>query len=380
MKSPFKYLLPMIAAGLLVFAIFFVNGQNRASPPVKPATSPPQSPFDYTVAGAGLVEARAENVEIGSPTPGVVTKVFVAVDQTVAAGEPLFQLDDRMLQAELKNRQASLAASKADLTRLENSPQPEELRMTRARLEEAQANLLNTQDQYNRMKDLFNRKVETAESLMNRQQLLHMAEAQVDRAQAEYDMGERGAWKYDLDVSKAAIARAEAQLEQVQIELDRLTIRALVPGRVLQVNVHPGEFVGAPPGEALIVLGDIEQLHVRVDIDENDIPRFTPGAVGIAMVRGQPGVEFPLKFVRVDPYVIPKRSLTGDNTERVDTRVLQVIYAIDTGGKPLFVGQQLDVYLKAPQGGLGTPSATAVPATRETGETKNVMKPIKGGS
>ena len=45
--------------------------------------------------------------------------------------------------------------------------------------------------------------------------------------------------------------------------------------------------------------------------------------------------------------MIPKKSLTGDNTERVDTRVLQVIYAIDAGDKRLFVGQQVDVFIDA---------------------------------
>jgi hypothetical protein len=69
-----------------------------------------------------------------------------------------------------------------------------------------------------------------------------------------------------------------------------------------------------------------------------------------ATLKGQPGGDFfPLRFVRIEPYVVPKKSLTGDNTERVDTRVLQVIYAVDTQGKRLFVGQQLDVFIDATQ-------------------------------
>jgi hypothetical protein len=95
------------------------------------------------------------------------------------------------------------------------------------------------------------------------------------------------------------------------------------------------------------VLGNVTQLHVRVDIDEYDIPRFVTDAPARATLKGQPDEWFPLKFVRVEPYVIPKKSLTGDNTERVDVRVLQVIYAIDTKGKRLFVGQQLDVFVDA---------------------------------
>ncbi|MCC7476485.1 MAG: HlyD family efflux transporter periplasmic adaptor subunit [Pirellulales bacterium] len=174
---------------------------------------------------------------------------------------------------------------------------------------------------------------------------------------ADYELLKAGAWKYDKQVAQAAVDRAMAEVEQAQVELDRLTVKALGDGEVLQVNVRPGEFVGAPPDEALIVLGSTDQLHVRVDIDEYDIPRFTPNSPARATLKGQSNHFFPLKFVRVEPYVIPKKSLTGDNTERVDTRVLQVIYAVE-GKHPLFVGQQVDVFVDTshPEGVLENPA------------------------
>ena len=73
--------------------------------------------------------------------------------------------------------------------------------------------------------------------------------------------------------------------------------------------------------------------------------RFKPQAPARALLKGRPKDHYSLKFVRVEPYVIPKRSLTGDNRERVDTRVLQVIYAIDSPDSRLYVGQQLDVFI-----------------------------------
>lgn len=104
----------------------------------------------------------------------------------------------------------------------------------------------------------------------------------------------------------------------------------------------------------MVVLGDVRSLHVRVDIDENDLPYFEKGAEAVATLKARPQVRFPLKFVYVEPYVIPKQSLTGSNSERVDTRVLQVVYALPND-RPVdvYVGQQMDVYLKAatvPQG------------------------------
>jgi multidrug resistance efflux pump len=199
------------------------------------------------------------------------------------------------------------------------------------------------------------------EEFTERKQSAIQARERYNRAVADENLLKAGAWTYDKQVSQSAVDRAKAQVEQVETDLDRLTTRALVDGEVLQVNVRPGEFVGAPPDQALIVLGNVQQLHVRVDIDEYDIPRFIPDAPARATLKGQPKVSFPLKFVRVEPYVIPKKSLTGDNTERVDVRVLQVIYAIDTQGKRLFVGQQLDVFIDAspPKVALSKDTATA---------------------
>jgi HlyD family secretion protein len=64
-------------------------------------------------------------------------------------------------------------------------------------------------------------------------------------------------------------------------------------------------------------------------------------------VRGNPSQQATLTFVRFEPYVVPKRSLTGSNVERVDTRVLQVIYRFKPDGFPIHVGQQMDVFIEA---------------------------------
>ena len=98
----------------------------------------------------------------------------------------------------------------------------------------------------------------------------------------------------------------------------------------------------------LLLLGNVEPLHVRVDVDENDAWRVRPEAPAVAFVRGNRALETPIHFARFEPYVVPKRSLTGDTTERVDTRVLQVLYQFHPGDLPVYVGQQMDVFIEAP--------------------------------
>ncbi|GIW79163.1 MAG: hypothetical protein KatS3mg105_0970 [Gemmatales bacterium] len=340
-----KYVLPVLAFALFSLAVVHVIRASKPLPKLKPPIEPAHTPFAKTVAGAGIIEARTENIAIGSDLPGIVTRVFVKVGEKVTAGTKLFQLDDRALRAELAVREAALAAAKAEWERLKNLPRPEELKLKEARLREAKAHLEEQRDLLNRA--LASGRSISPEELSRRRQAFHQAQGQYDFAVADYELLKAGAWERELAVAEANVRQAKAQVEQVRTDIERLTVRALVAGEVLQVNVRPGEYVGAPPSQALIVLGDVHLLHVRVDIDEYDIPRFVPGAPAKAVLRGHADIEFPLTFVRVEPFVVPKKSLTGDNSERVDTRVLQVIYAFEPSSWPVYVGQQVDVFIDA---------------------------------
>lgn len=346
-----KYGLPIVAVGMLIFAVNYVVRAQKPIPALPPPIEPARNPFSNTVAGAGMVEPQTEFISMGSPTPGVVVEVTAKVGAKVQPGDPLFRLDDRMLRAELAARQRKLADARAQLARLESMPRREELPPAAALVREARADYDNMQDQLARGEKLFERTAAiTEEELSDRRQRATQALERYNKAMADYDLLEAGAWEPDKVVARSAVQSAEAQVKQVETELDRLTVRAYVESKVLQVNVRPGEFVGAPANSTLVMLGDVQQLHVRVDVDEYDIHRFNPEAPARASLKGQPKTNLPLSFVRVEPYVVPKKSLTGDNTERVDTRVLQVIYAIDAGEQRLFVGQQLDVFIDATDG------------------------------
>jgi RND family efflux transporter MFP subunit len=249
------------------------------------------------LAGSGIVEASTENISIGTQIAGIVSKIFVEIGSNVKEGDPLFKIDDRSLLAELNIRRAAVQVAEVQL-----------------------------------------------------------ADAQYELALAESLSVERIASVEELDKDRFAAQRAQAQLgqakaelESINTELERLAVRAPVAGQVLQLKVHLGEFAQvAPttPGQSpLILLGSVTPLHVRVDVDENDASRVCPGASAIGCLRGNKDVKVPLAFVRFEPYVLPKKSLTGDSTERVDTRVLQVVFSFERGELPIYVGQQMDVFI-----------------------------------
>jgi multidrug efflux pump subunit AcrA (membrane-fusion protein) len=170
--------------------------------------------------------------------------------------------------------------------------------------------------------------------------------------------------RHAADTAEAQYLQAQANLEAAKTDLDRLTVHAPVKGQVMQLKVRVGEY--APTGvltQPLILFGSVEPLNVRVDVDEHDAWRVRPDAPAIGFLQGNNTISTKLHFVRFEPYVIPKVSLTGAPTERVDTRVLQVIYSFERGSLPIYVGQQMDVYVDAsPQQNREISSSGAAPS------------------
>ncbi len=342
-----KLALPLASVALLLLAAAQAVKASREHPAAAPPYAPAEAPFRSQVAGLGTVEAGSGNIAIGAPAPGLVRQVFVRVGQGVRAGEPLFCLDTRSLQAELRVREANLALSEAQLQRLEHLPRQEELPIAAAKVREARADLTEKEDALAR-----GRRAASAVSAGDLVQLAQSgaaAAARLARAEAEEKLLHAGAWSADKEPARAAVAAARAQIRQTQAELDRLCVRAPVDGTVLRVNVRPGEAAGAAPGQGLVVLGNTEPLHVRVEIDEHDIPRWRPEAPARAVPLGDASQGWPLLLVRVEPLVVAKKALSGGDDERVDTRVLQVIYALPQSlSQTPYVGQQVNVFVDSP--------------------------------
>ena len=71
-----KILLPLFAVGMLSFAIYHVVQAQQKPPKLPPPLEPARTPFGNTVAGAGIVEARSQNIAVGSALSGVVLEVY----------------------------------------------------------------------------------------------------------------------------------------------------------------------------------------------------------------------------------------------------------------------------------------------------------------
>ena len=349
----FKYFLPLLSIAGVLFAIYSVITSTKVTPAALPIVQPSQSPYKSQIAGSGLVEANTENISVGTLVSGVISEVAVQVNQNVKKGDVLFRLDDRDLQAQTKVAQAALMSAQRKLDKLKAAPRSEEIPPAEAAVAAADAMLGDARSQWQRAEDMKDSKAISLEELSHRKYLMLQAEAAWKQSQANLALLKAGTWGPDLEVAKAEVDSAAANLQAIEINLERLVIRAPVTGKVLQKNVRVGEFAQAGsfggPASPLLLLGNVDPLYVRVDVDENDAWRVDvknrPNAEGV--VRGDPTAKANLKFVRIEPYVIPKKSLTGDTTERVDTRVLQIIYSLEGSSLLVYPGQQMDIFINA---------------------------------
>ncbi len=371
-----KLIIPFFALLGVVAAIITVVKGNRPAPVSVPVAEPSRAPFESYIAGAGIIEASTENIQVGAVISGVITDVYVKVGSEVKKGDALFKTDDREQQAELRIRQAALASARAKLEKVQSSPRPEDVPVYEAKLNAAQAALLDAQAQWKLYDGIADGRAVSRDEVNKRRFAVQLQEANVKLAEADLSELKAGAWKPDIEIAKGDVASAEAQLKATETDIERRTVRALVDGTILQLNARPGEFAFAGVNQTpLMLLGNTQILHVRVDVDENDAWRLEPGAPAEAFVRGNRTLHAPIEFVRVEPYVLPKKSLTGDSTERVDTRVLQVLYRFKRRALPVFVGQQMDVFVKAPPlTAAATQPAAAAPAT------VNDAGPANGGA
>lgn len=275
--------------------VLLVRSLAQVKPMPSPPIAPPVKPGMHAIAASGLIEAKNENTNIGVPVPGLVTAVNVEVSQEVAAGSVIMQLDDRDLRAQLLAQQAQVVVATASLKRIE--------------------------DQLQRLMSVQKTGVVTQDEISTRQN--------------------------DAEVARAQLQSAKATVAQTNQLIDRLNIRAPLNGTILKINTRVGEYISLTGREAPIIMGNISELQVRADVDEQLASRVSKDMTAVAWVKGNPNDRIELKPVRIEPFIVPKISLTGSSSERVDTRVLQVIFSLQPRkDQRLYVGQQLDIYLQ----------------------------------
>lgn len=320
-----QFIVPAIALVGLSVGIVAVMSAREAQPTTKVLSEPATAPFSSNIGGTGQLEPPGKVVGVGAPESGIVVDVPIKVNDHVNARQTLFRIDGRIRKAERDQRAADLAAGNAQVS-------------------EAQANLDDYRNQLKLAEAVSDRRAVSLEDLSKRRFAVTLYEAKLAAAQAQ-------------------VLSYRAQLDNAEAELSRLDVRAPFDANVLQVNIRVGEYASAAALSApLVMLGHTGKYRVRVQIDQNDAWRFHANAAAKAFLRGNSDIGTMLTYAYTEPYVVTKTSLTGDSSERVDTRVLEVVYESEDASFPAYLGQLVDVFIEAsplPTRGVATSAGMA---------------------
>jgi RND family efflux transporter MFP subunit len=275
-------------------AIFVAKKAMTPPPPSIPKIISPEKPYPRAIAASGIIEASGENYLISAPQNGIVQKIYKEVWDLVKVGDPLFDLDSRELMAELQVAEA------------------------KEQVAAAQYELIH--DQLQRLRAIKNPRAISQEEIRCKE--------------------------HEEKISLSTLSQMKKEKEKIAVQIECLTIRSPIDGTVIQKNMKVGEYLMAgqtPP----MMLGNTQRFQVRADVDEYNASKLVAHSKGIAYPKNRPDYPIPLTFVRIDPYVVPKASLTGSSQEKVDTRVLQLIYTFEPPSQiSLYIGQQVDVYIE----------------------------------
>jgi multidrug efflux pump subunit AcrA (membrane-fusion protein) len=172
--------------------------------------------------------------------------------------------------------------------------------------------------------------------------------ASLEVAKAELARMKAGAWQQQIAIAQAQVEQARDTIAAIDVRLSRLKVLSPIAGTVIKRNIEPGEYTGAANmAQAAMVVGDVSTLHIRAQVNEEDVVEVQPGDKGMARTRGAFDELIPLTMLRIEPLAIPKRQLTGIPSEQVDTRVVEIIFQVQPGRKvPLYPGQLVDVYIQ----------------------------------
>lgn len=305
----FKPLMVIAIVGIFtgILSAYIYNEKIESQKPL----SVNQNPYETGVYATGIVESaqsNSSNVNIYAEVSGRVTNVFVHDGQMLKKNDPLLQIDD--------------------------SIQREIVAKDQAAVKYARANLINVQEQLQKIKKSY--------------QLNHQSISQNT---------------LDNAINAVIIAKENVHVTEKQLSSDlallaQYFVHAPINGVVLRVEVAKGAYV-SPQGTydtytqgmlPAVVMGDVSpNMQVRCYVDEILVPQLPDSAKleATMFIRGLSSKSVPLTFVSIQPYTIPNIQLSDERQERVDVRVLPIVFRFK---KPtdvqIFPGQLVDVYLK----------------------------------
>ena len=207
------------------------------------------------VSASGTVQPEIE-VKISPEVPGEITELNIEEGDSVQQDQLLIRIRPDNFESALSRVQANLNQQRATAAQMQ------------AQVSSAEAQLVQAEAAYERNKKLYEDKV--------------ISPADFEQAESNYQVALQGveSAKQNAQAAQYAVRSADAAVDEARENLSLTNIYAPVGGIVSKLDVEKGERVvgtSQMAGTELLRIADLNQMEVRVDVNENDIVRVNIG-------------------------------------------------------------------------------------------------------
>jgi multidrug resistance efflux pump len=259
--------------------------QLPASPPVSPPLAGGAPPAALPSTGDVVLEAKgyivpAHQILVSPKVSGMVIQLNVEEGRRVKKGDVLAVLESTDYAADYERAKATARLMREKLRELENGNRPEEILQAEAELREAEALVPQLKAEYERTLELRKKNSATQQELERAESQYQAQLQRVERLKQAWKLMQLGPRVERIEVARAELAQAEAEVLKAEWRLGNCTIRAPISGTILKKNAEEGNIVNpvAFNGSfSVCEMADLSDLEVDLNIQERDIARVRVG-------------------------------------------------------------------------------------------------------
>jgi multidrug resistance efflux pump len=294
-----KHIFPaLVVVAAIAVGFYFYWTYGRETQPFASAVLAADSELDAEAAATARdgiflmgVAVPVQHAALTMGVSGKIAEVFVREGDTVNAGQVIAHLENANAQVAIKQAQAHVDAAEADLAKLQAGPQQQEIVVAESAVTVAVANLTKVTDQTQAVGGA------TPNNAIDKT----IAEADLQRAQAQLELLQNGSRPEDIAAAEAAVAEAEAELESKQLDLISTELRAPFTGTVSSMNLRVGEQVGT--SEVIVQLADLNHWQIESnELDEISVVRVKVGDPVQIVFDALPDVTLTGKVTHITPF------------------------------------------------------------------------------
>lgn len=358
MKTKWLFILSFLGVLASCYVAYFATITKAAEPPV---FNPAANPYAEGIYAEGIVESvqsSGSNINMYPEVAGTVKQILVGEGQVVHKGQVLLLVDDSIQRATAAQQSSQAQASHAMLEELKAEPRKETLEISTAQVKVAESSLKLAKDTLEKTQAAYavDPGAVSKDSLDSALNTADIAKENLEVAQKQYALTKAGAWIYDINNQQKQYLALKKAYAASSALLGKYTLRAPRDGVVLSINTIVGAYV-SPQGaynaytqgsDPILVVGDSgAHLNVRCYVDEILVSKLpAPAQIKAQMTIRGTDIHVPLTFDRIQPLISPKIELSDQRQERVDVRVLPVIFRLDRPTNVnLYPGELVDVYI-----------------------------------